>query len=62
MKKKELKKLASTILSLEQIIEANEDPFKVKEAKEKIISLSGRIDPEDMIAIDELIQKACMKK
>ena len=57
MKKKELQKLASKIIALEKIIDANEDPQQVKEAKRKIIDLSGRIDPEDMIRIDEIIQE-----
>ena len=57
MKKKELQKLANKIIALEKIIDANEDPQQVKEAKKKIIDLSGRIDPEDMIRIDEIIQE-----
>jgi len=57
MKKKELQKLANKIIALEKIIDANEDPQQVKEAKRKIIDLSGRIDPEDMIRIDEIIQE-----
>lgn len=56
MKKKELKKLAEKIWALETIVETNDDPQKVKEAKEKILRISGGINPDDMIAIDEIIQ------
>jgi hypothetical protein len=34
MKKKELKKMADKILALENIIDANENPLDVQEAKE----------------------------
>lgn len=57
MKKKELQKLAQKIMALENIIDANEDAQQVKEAKRKIIEISGKIDPEDMIRIDEIIQE-----
>lgn len=56
MKKKELKKLAEKIWALETIVETNDDPQKVKKAKEKILRISGGINPDDMIAIDEIIQ------
>lgn len=56
MKKKELKRLAEKIWALETIVETNDDPQKVKEAKEKILRISGGINPDDMIAIDEIIQ------
>ena len=51
MKKKELQKLAQKIMALENIIDANED------AQQVIIEISGKIDPEDMIRIDEIIQE-----
>ena len=56
MKKKELKKLAEKIWALETIVETSDDPQEIKKAKEKILRISGGINPEDMIAIDEIIQ------
>ena len=57
MKKKELKKLADEIIALERIIDANEDEESVNKAKNRIIEMSGHIDPLDMIRIDEIIQE-----
>ena len=62
MKNKELKKLAKEIMALEQIIEDNDDKDAVEHAKEKIIELSGRIGPEDMFRIDEIIQEQLQEK
>ena len=57
---KELK----TVVIPESVVIINEPVVKVRtgwhhteEAKRKIIDLSGRIDPEDMIRIDEIIQE-----
>ena len=57
MKKKELKKLAYEIIALERIIDANEDEESVNKAKNRIIEMSGHIDPLDMMRIDEIIQE-----
>jgi len=57
MKTKELKKLANEIVALEQIINANDNEESVKKAKNRIIEISGHIDPMDMIRIDEIIQE-----
>ena len=57
MKLKELKKLAKEIVTLEQIIDANEDEKAVNKAKNRIIEISGHLDPEDMMRIDELVQE-----
>ena len=58
MKLKELKKLAKEIVTLERIIEADEDANAVKKAKNRILEISGSIeDVEDMYQIDELVQE-----
>jgi len=57
MKLKELKKLAKEIVTLEQIIDTNEDEKAVNKAKNRIIEISGHLDPEDMMRIDELVQE-----
>lgn len=57
MKNKELKRLAKKIVQLEDIIERNEDQDAVYQAKNEIIKLSNKLDPEDMLRIDELIQE-----
>ena len=62
MKTKELKKIAQRIISLEEIIEKNEDKEKVKKAKDEILELSGKISIDDMLTIDELIQKMLKEK
>ena len=54
---KELKKLAKEIVTLEQIIDTNEDEKAVNKAKNRIIEISGHLDPEDMMRIDELVQE-----
>ena len=57
MKRKELKNLANKIAKLEQIIQRNEDPKQVQQAKDKIMKLSGHVDSlEDIMLMDELIQ------
>lgn len=62
MKTKELKKLANEIIALERIIDANEDEESVEKAKNRIIEMSGHIDPLDMMRIDEIIQEQIQKK
>lgn len=62
MKTKELKKLANEIIALERIIDANEDEESVEKAKNRIIEMSGHIDPLDMMRIDEIIQEQIQKQ
>lgn len=57
MKTKELKKLAKEIVALEQVIEADEDKTAVNKAKNRILEISGNLDVEDMLRIDELVQE-----
>lgn len=57
MKRKELKNLANKIAKLEQIIQRNEDPKQVQQAKDEIMKLLGHVDSlEDIMLMDELIQ------
>lgn len=57
MKVKELKKLAKEIVALEQVIEADNDRTAVNKAKNRILEISGNLDVEDMLRIDELVQE-----
>lgn len=58
MKRKELELLAKNIIAQEQIIRNANNPIEVKAAKNKIVELSSSIKSlEDMLIIDELIQK-----
>lgn len=57
MKKKELQRLANKIANAEKIIQANNNEEEVTRAKQEIISLSSRIDPFDLDALDEMIQE-----
>ena len=58
MKRKELELLAKNIITQEQIIKNANNPIEVKAAKNKIVELSSSIKSlEDMLIIDELIQK-----
>lgn len=62
MKTKELKKLANEIIALERIIDTNKDEESVNKAKNRIIEISGHIDPLDMMRIDEIIQEQIQKQ
>lgn len=63
MKAKELKKLAQQIAKFEQIIEANQDEKAVKNAKNQIMTLSGKIQSlDDMAQLDEMIQDILKEK
>lgn len=63
MKPKELKKFAERIAKLELIIDSNvADEKAIRKAREEILELSGRIDPEDMIEIDEIVQEILKEK
>ena len=59
MTKKQLKQLARKMADLERTIQTSDDSQKVYEAKEKMTHLteSSELELEDMIALDELIQK-----
>lgn len=57
MKAKELKKLAKEIVALEQIIDADQDKAAVNKAKNRILEISGNLDVEDMLRIDEFVQE-----
>lgn len=63
MKKKELKRIAEQIAQTEINLQKSENPEKVRELKEKIIKLSSRITSlEDVMILDELIQKEIKEK
>lgn len=57
MKVKELKKLAKEIVALERTIEADEDKTAVNKAKNRILEISGSLDVEDMLRLDEIVQE-----
>ena len=63
MKAKELKKLAQQIAKFEQIIDANQDEKAVKNAKNQVMMLSGKIQSlGDMAQLDEMIQDILKEK
>ena len=63
MKRKELKTLAKRIATLELVIQKNEDSRAVKNAKNEIMDLSGKVDdPEDIFYLDELVQQILDKE
>ena len=63
MKKKELKQIATQIAKLELIISQDDDQSRINQAKESIMHLVGRVsDPEDLFAIDELVQEILEQK
>ena len=63
MKAKELKKLAQQIAKFEQIIDANQDEKVVKNAKNQVMMLSGKIQSlGDMAQLDEMIQDILKEK
>jgi len=61
MTKKQLRKLAERIAANERIIQANADPSAVTKAQDTIISLSSQLDIEDLLALDDLLQKMLEK-
>lgn len=62
MKKKELKIIAQQMANAERIIEMNNDPDMVRQAKQEIMELSGHIHSlEEMTIIDEMVQKILEK-
>ena len=63
MKRKELKILAQKIANAEYIIRNSEDTKAVEKARNDILELSGKVSSlEDMIIIDELVQKILSQK
>ena len=62
MKKKEQKALAQKIAKYELIIQTNQDKKQVRDAQDKIIELSGKVESlDDIAAIDEMVQEILEK-
>ena len=64
MTKKQKKQLAQKMASLELIIQKNEDPYKVNEAKDQMMQLSESSDMDfaEMLEIDEMVLKILSEK
>ena len=64
MSKKQKKQLAQKMASLELIIQKNEDPYKVNEAKDQMMQLSESTDMDfaEMLEIDEMVLKILSEK
>lgn len=62
MKKKEQKALAQKIAKYELIIQTSDDKKRVRDAQDKVIELSGRVESlDDIAAIDEMVQEILEK-
>ena len=62
MKKKEQKALAQKIAKYELIVQTSTDKKQVREAQDKIIELSGKVESlDDIAAIDEMVQEILEK-
>ena len=62
MKRKELKNVAKQIAKYERIIQKTDDKKKVRDAQDKIIELSGKVETlDDIAAIDEMVQEILEK-
>ena len=62
MKKKEQKALAQKIAKYELIIQTSQDKKQVRDAQDKIIELSGKVESlDDIAAIDEIVQEILEK-
>lgn len=62
MKKKEQKALAQKIAKYELIIQTSQDKKQVRDAQDKIIELSGKVESlDDIAAIDEMVQEILEK-
>ena len=62
MKKKEQKDLAQKIAKYELIIQTSQDKKQVRDAQDKIIELSGKVESlDDIAAIDEMVQEILEK-
>ena len=64
MKRKELQKLARRIADAEKVIQINSDERAVERAKEEILTISHNhaINFEDMLELDEMVQKILLKE
>lgn len=62
MKKKEQKALAQKIAKYELIVQTSDDKKQVRDAQDKIIELSGKVETlDDIAAIDEMVQEILEK-
>ena len=62
MKKKEQKALAQKIAKYELIVQTCDDKKKVRDAQDKIMELSGKVETlDDIAAIDEMVQEILEK-
>lgn len=62
MKKKEQKALAQKIAKYELIVQTSQDKKQVRDAQDKIIELSGKVESlDDIAAIDEIVQEILEK-
>jgi phage shock protein A len=63
MKRKELKNLAQKIAAAEILLQTSDDAFAKQKAQDDILELSGHARTvEDMLALDEMIQKILEEK
>ena len=62
MKKKEQKALAQKIAKYELIVQTSDDKKRIRDAQDKIIELSGKVESlDDIAAIDEMVQEILEK-
>ena len=62
MKKKEQKALAQKIAKYELIVQTSDDKKRVRDAQNKIMELSGKVETlDDIAAIDEMVQEILEK-
>ena len=62
MKKKEQKALAQKIAKYELIVQTSDDKKRIRDAQDKIMELSGRVETlDDIAAIDEMVQEILEK-
>ena len=62
MKKKEQKALAQKIAKYELIVQTSDDKKRVRDAQDKIMELSGKVETlDDIAAIDEMVQEILEK-
>lgn len=63
MKKKELKELATRIITCEDIIETSDDEKEIEKAKNEILKLTKKIESlGDMLELDAFIQEQLENK
>lgn len=63
MKKKELKELATRIITCEDIIETSNDEKEIEKAKNEILKLTKKIESlGDMLELDAFIQEQLENK